>query len=338
MKKTYKRILACAAVLSMLPITAFGTQWYDEAVAYCTEKGIIYEDYDTDGLLTRGEMAKMLNKAANIGKYYYIDNPFEDLDLSVSWSDDIINLYYAGIYEGSPSADGKLEANPENVLTREQATAFIVRTYGFEDEDKELDFSDKVDISDYAIGNVSALTGKGVITGYEDNTFKPKKEVSKVEFITMIYKAEEAVGDKMPEHQLKSQITDDRLSKNIKVDVLNEEDITLKSDIRLNFIRFSEEPGALYVYNPFDFQLEKKVNGEWAVINPDKGGVEDIGYQLKADSSSERKVNLGDFFNELEDGEYRLVYSFSVNGVGIEKGTEYSAVQFSIANSKEEAA
>ena len=100
MKKTYMRILACAAVLSMLPITAFGTQWYDEAVAYCTEKGIIYEDYDTEGLLTRGEMAKMLNKAANIGKYYYIDNPFEDLDLSESWSDDIINLYYAGIYEG----------------------------------------------------------------------------------------------------------------------------------------------------------------------------------------------------------------------------------------------
>ena len=170
MKKTYMRILACAAVLSMLPITAFGTQWYDEAVAYCTEKGIIYEDYDTEGLLTRGEMAKMLNKAANIGKYYYIDNPFEDLDLSESWSDDIINLYYAGIYEGSAAADGKLEANPEDVLTREQATAFIVRTYGFKDEDKELDFSDKNDISDYAAGNVSALTGKGVISGYDDNT------------------------------------------------------------------------------------------------------------------------------------------------------------------------
>ena len=170
------------------------------------------------------------------------------------------------------------------------------------------------------------------------DTFKPKKEVSKVEFITMIYKAEEAVGDKMPEHQLKSQITDDNLSKNVKVDVLNEDDITIKSDIRLNFTRFSEEPGALYIYNPLDFQLEKKVNGEWIVINPDKGGVEDIGYQLKADSSIERKVNLGDFFNELEDGEYRLIYSFSVNGVGIEKGTEYSAVQFSIANSKEEAA
>ena len=67
MKKTYKRILACAAVLSMLPITAFGTQWYDEAVAYCTEKGIIYEDYNTDGLLTRGEMAKMQSSEAAMG-------------------------------------------------------------------------------------------------------------------------------------------------------------------------------------------------------------------------------------------------------------------------------
>ena len=56
----------------------------------------------------------------------------------------------------------------------------------------------------------------------------------------------------------------------------------------------------------------------------------DINYQIKADNSSDRTIKLSDFYNDLESGEYRLVYGFRVNGIGIEKGIKYGAVNFNL--------
>ena len=42
-------------------------------------------------------------------------------------------LYDAGIFAGSKTSDGKLKADAESVLTREQAASFIIRAYDFEE-------------------------------------------------------------------------------------------------------------------------------------------------------------------------------------------------------------
>ena len=58
--------------------------------------------------------------------------------------------------------------------------------------------------------------------------------------------------------------------------------------------------------------------------------INDINYQIKADNSSDRTIKLSDFYNDLESGEYRLVYGFRVNGIGIEKGIKYGVVNFNL--------
>ena len=334
MKKTYLKALVFAAALTFSSTVAYAAQWYDEAVNYCRTAGYIPESYDISGSLTRGGMAEMLSKAAGLsaGK---TDNPFSDLSSDKSYTDDIIMLYNAGIYMGSGSSDGSLKADAESVLTREQAAAFIVRAYGFEESSKDITFKDADKISDYAVKDMKTLISEGVFSGYEDNTIRPDKEVSKTEFITMIYKADTAIG-KAEKPAEKIDFTADKQSSNLKVSVLNTETVIPTDELKLSFTRYSSDPGALYVYNPQKFQLEKNVDGEWSFVERDHSYINEIEYQLKADSSSERKVILSNFYDGLEDGKYRIIYEFSVNGVGIEKRKEYTAVEFDLKAAPEE--
>ena len=330
MIKGYKKFIVGAVVaVSALNMTAFGAEWYDDAVKHGKEREIISADYNINGMLTRGEMAEMLSAAADL-KAYYIDNPFSDIEIKDSYTDDIIRLYNADIYKGRED-NGKLYADADEVLTREQAAAFIVRTYGFSTaKNSELKFTDSDDISDYSKKDICILTEMGIVSGYDDGTFKPQNNVSKTEFLAMLYKADEALDGKIPNVNEKSVITDDRLSKNISIVVLNSEPINADSEIKLRFTRLGEEPEAIYAYNPQIFQLEKKINGQWIEISRDNENINDINYQIKADNSSDRTIKLSDFYNDLESGEYRLVYGFRVNGIGIEKGIKYGVVNFNL--------
>ncbi len=329
MKNTYKKAMVCAIALSVLHVTVFGTQWYDEAVSHGRENGIISEDFDIEGLLTRGEMAEMLSNVIGFDAYY-TNVPFADIQAGNSVTDDIVTLYSAGIYSGSAAADDKLEARIGDALKREEAAAFIVRTYGFDGDGKELTFEDKDDISEYALKDISILVGKGIMSGYEDNTIRPKNNVSKAEFLTMLYKADEAAGGKTPSVKASSLISETSFSSNLRIDVLNESPVKADEALNIRFVRFGEKAEALYAYNPQEFQLERLENGQWTALGRNGSALTDIDYQLKADSESERKVTLSDLYDGLEDGEYRLVYRFAVNGVGIEKGYEYAAVNITI--------
>ncbi len=57
-------------------------------------------------------------------------------------------------------------------------------------ENQELSFNDSGEIKDYAKSAVKALTDAKVINGYEDQTFKPKGNLTRAEAATVIYKAE----------------------------------------------------------------------------------------------------------------------------------------------------
>ena len=56
MIKGYKKFIVGAVVaVSALNMTAFGAEWYDDAVKHCKEREIISADYNINGMLTRGE-------------------------------------------------------------------------------------------------------------------------------------------------------------------------------------------------------------------------------------------------------------------------------------------
>ena len=52
---------------------------------------------------------------------------------------------------------------------------------------KNLDFADADNIADYAKDAVSKLTAKGIINGYEDNSFRPEGFATRAEAAKILY-------------------------------------------------------------------------------------------------------------------------------------------------------
>lgn len=111
--------------------------------------------------------------------------------------DDVKDTKYAGAVEalvelevigGFP--DGTFK--PEEEVTRAQLAKMLVICLGLSDTVEALEgktvFSD-VDESHWASGYINAAVQSKIIAGYPDGTFKPEKEVSYAEAVTMVIRA-----------------------------------------------------------------------------------------------------------------------------------------------------
>lgn len=83
---------------------------------------------------------------------------------------------------------GKFQPGIE--VTREEAVKMIVLAMGeILESDKNLDFRDSGEISTWAVPYISKAKKIGIINGFEDNTFKPKQRISRIEMAIMISRA-----------------------------------------------------------------------------------------------------------------------------------------------------
>ena len=55
MRKLLRMVMAVVFTVS-ITTTALAGSWFDEAFDYCVDKGIIYDWYDTEGLVTREDL------------------------------------------------------------------------------------------------------------------------------------------------------------------------------------------------------------------------------------------------------------------------------------------
>lgn len=79
---------------------------------------------------------------------------------------------------------------PEDVVTRAEMATIIVRTLGLEDSSSYMSKSGFIDMDGHwADKYVAVISGKNIVKGYPDKTFKPNEKVSYVEAITMIIRA-----------------------------------------------------------------------------------------------------------------------------------------------------
>lgn len=76
---------------------------------------------------------------------------------------------------------------PDDFITREQAAAIVGRLKNM--EPKASMFLDNENISDYALGYIGACEYAGIINGYEDNTFKPKNNITRAEAAAIVSRA-----------------------------------------------------------------------------------------------------------------------------------------------------
>ena len=131
--------------------------------------------------------------------YSLMGDGVHDTDSLLAWrkaqelkdSKEIITVTVTGIVKGGVVADfdGIRAFIPVSKLSLERiddCNPFL----GKELEDKGVsDFADGEDISDYAKPSVGKLNGAGIISGFEDSTFRPKEFCTRAQTAKMLYSA-----------------------------------------------------------------------------------------------------------------------------------------------------
>ena len=166
--------------------------WSKDYVEAMAEKGVFkgYEDntFRPDNALTRQEMAVTVVRVLGIeGELGKAANPaFSDDDKIAAWAKDYVYLLVSrGIFAGY--ADGSF--GPDDLITREQF-ALVVSRISAEliADDFELGFTDNNKISSWAKEAVREMAYLKIVTGYEDNTFRPANSLTRAEACTIIYR------------------------------------------------------------------------------------------------------------------------------------------------------
>ncbi|MGL4789843.1 MAG: S-layer homology domain-containing protein, partial [Anaerotignaceae bacterium] len=95
----------------------------------------------------------------------------------------IVKAYEEGILFGV-EADGKININPNAIITRQDAAAILGRALKFSSTGSPT-FSDNMNIADYAKGYVAVAQEMGILNGYTDGSFKPLNSITWGEAVTI---------------------------------------------------------------------------------------------------------------------------------------------------------
>lgn len=118
-------------------------------------------------------------------------------DIDGHWAEDYINELY---YDGDISGYGDGRFGPDDNVTRAQILKIALLAFDLPVEEGDSSFTD-VSSSDWYANYVSSASGDlDIVSGYNDNTFKPDNPVTRAEALKIILKAagvdaESAGGD-----------------------------------------------------------------------------------------------------------------------------------------------
>lgn len=147
--------------------------------------GVEGQMFDPNGVMTRGDFVKtLINVVGTEGKS---KNSFVDVPASSPYADIIESAIYYGFTIG---VEGD-KFGPETPLSREELVALVAEMYevkyGYRLSGGFMTFKDMNEIAPYAKDAVAAMKDSGYISGYDDNTFKPKNTVNRAEAISVLY-------------------------------------------------------------------------------------------------------------------------------------------------------
>ncbi|MDO4531804.1 MAG: S-layer homology domain-containing protein, partial [Bacillota bacterium] len=135
--------------------------------------------------LTRGQMATILSNLLGLTKES-AKNPFGDVAADAWYYSAVLRCYEAGILSG----DGQ-NANPNGVLTRQEAMAMIARALKIAPvTDADLSaYTDGGAVAPWAAGYLAAMVEKGILSGVGDNTLAPALDMSRAAIMTVLNKS-----------------------------------------------------------------------------------------------------------------------------------------------------
>ncbi|MDQ6421416.1 chondroitinase family polysaccharide lyase [Paenibacillus sp. LHD-117] len=160
--------------------------WAEEGIRELVKAGIIngYQDgtFAPEKRVTRAEFAVILVKAFKLqaksgAGFADTDSHWAKASIETAAANGIISGYSADSF------------GPDDPITREQMAAMIVRAAKLPATAGETSFADQADISGWAQAAVAAAAESGLITGYENGSFKPQAHASRAEAVTILLRA-----------------------------------------------------------------------------------------------------------------------------------------------------
>ena len=129
--------------------------------------------------ITRSEFASMLAL-------------FSGLEIKTNYIDAVIN---AGLMRGKLMPDGTVDFRGDDHITRTELMYVFTDILGETAEIASiaLDFADIGDIPEWAADRISLAVAAGLVKGYEDNTLRPLREVSRAETAVMFIRLKEFI-------------------------------------------------------------------------------------------------------------------------------------------------
>ena len=114
-------------------------------------------------------------------------------DIAGHWAEaNITKAATLGLVDGYP--DGTFR--PQALITRAEFTAMLVRAIPMlQAEEQPLEFADRADIPAWAVPEISAAVAAGIVTGYEDQTFRAARQITRTELAVMVMRTLGEVDD-----------------------------------------------------------------------------------------------------------------------------------------------
>jgi hypothetical protein len=153
--------------------------WAKEAIYYLHERGIISGygngQFGPNDKITREQAALMLVKELYPNEKSDTQLNFPDVELNSLYYNAIAVAVDHGLFVGYP--DGTFK--PQDPITRAATTKILAVAYNL--TGSNADFTD-MDDAPWATDYINALASNNIVSGYSDNTFRPKNTITRAEF------------------------------------------------------------------------------------------------------------------------------------------------------------
>ena len=162
--------------------------WYHEYVDYMLRKGYMKgvsgNLFDVAGTTTRGQLVTILYRIAGEPSVEGLENPFEDVEDGVWYTDAIVWAVHAGVVNGVSENEFK----PNDRITRQQLVTILFRYSGAEAvaEDHLEAFADADTVSEFARDAVNWAVGEGIINGVSDTLLAPHDPANRAQICAIL--------------------------------------------------------------------------------------------------------------------------------------------------------
>ncbi|MNO31009.1 Serine/threonine-protein kinase PknD [compost metagenome] len=203
-KLTYEIKEKLQSAASVQSFTDISNNWaitsINKLVKLDAIQGYPDRSFKPNQVITRAEFASMLARLLVIDVTHAGGAKFPDVQQH--WAKDAIEaLAYYGIVTG----DGDGSFKPDEAITREDMVVMIVRLLNVEalPQSGSVDFIDLTSAGNYATESIEAAQRARIVTGYTDQTFKPKGLTTRAETATILIRllALDASLKEMLEHE-----------------------------------------------------------------------------------------------------------------------------------------